>query len=342
MTVDSLSFRRALNPADPEVEGEFNLSEPGVYELTVSQSFDFPTVYSQRNKISRMSIEKSKLDFWSSKRDLLLEISQLYTQMVYQSRLVETLAQRQSMLAVHLEIMQKALEKGSITSIDQMQFASLLSGVESELVLARSQLEQTERSLRQYNASKKVHVGDYPLLEAGLSQQDFVERAYALDPEVLGVKIDSLIAQSTLRLSNNEWLPRLTVGYKLESSPTMRGHIVTGGVSLPLWQNRGNVKHAKAMITGARIQKQEIESRLRTMLENLYEQWVALDVARSKIGDDDAQFLDLLGKSSRSGAITSTTFVMNLAERYELQNKRLELDLQKAQIGAAMMILMNH
>lgn len=337
--VDSLAARRGLNPEDPEVAVDYFFENSA--EMRIEQSFDFPTAYVQRSKISKLSIERSSLELDGARRALIIEISDLYLTALYQQQFQKMIYDRQTMLSKFTAATARQVELGEATALDLINAQSMLSDVESQAAIATSDLEATIKSLRMHNAGQPVVIAEQltPSGRISISQTEFVEAAMNSDYGLQASVTDSMIAQRTLRLSRAEWLPKIKVGYRLDAETGSARSAVVGGISLPLWQNRGNIKHSKAMISSAEIQKQTTQQRLRLTLENLYSQYEALKIARAAFPDDDARYAELLEKSYVGRSITALEFLRSSAERYDVQQRRLDIENQLLKAQAMISLL---
>jgi len=339
-TADSLGLRRGLNPEDPTASVDFFLGSGASFEMKVEQSFDFPTVYRHRNKIGKLGIARAGQQLDGRVRELLMEASDLYLSMAYNGAVVELLTRRTETIDSILKLTDIAVEKGDRTILDLLQARSMVSEARGLLVMAKSEYKQAEAALRELNGGQPVKIkpGAYPDFAFSGSQEDFVEAAMAGDYNMESARTDSLIAARTLRLSRNEWLPQLVVGYRLDMDQGHPRSAIATGISIPLWQNRGNVKHAKAQISAANTRKADIESRLRVTFGNLYTQYQSASEALSAFDRSEQDYPELLSRSAAAGSITSIAHLISLVDWYEVEQVRQEVEYKLAQSSALMII----
>ena len=341
-TADSLGLRRGLNPDDPSATIAYFINGNTTFELDITQSFDFPTVYHHRNKLSKLGIERITDDLFARRRELIVEMSDLYIAAAYNGALVQLLEHRSASLENVLKLSKKAVEIGDQTILDLMQSRSMTAESRSLLLSARSEYDQAVRQLTALAGGYEMAVqpNAYPAFAFSGDCGDFISAAMAGDYAMRAAVTDSLIAARTLRLGRSEWLPRLVAGYRLNLDAGSPSHAVIAGVSIPLWQNRGNVKHAKAQIAAARAVKADTESRLRVSLENLYSRYEAADRALEGYNSADMQYPQMLGKVVDGGGITSIEYLLALVDWYEIEQDRIALEYQRAMAGARMSIFL--
>lgn len=335
-TADSLSFRRGLNPDDPQVSADLFLN--GNVEMRIEQQLDFPTVYAQRAKLSRLGITRAGVDLRQSHIVLMSQISEQYISLIHYNRLVKVLTERSQRLKNYVEYMEQLVASSEVTKIDLVGAATLSAEMKSELVLAISQRNQCRRQLAEWGFSDSLSIS-YPSFMS-ISRSQFIETAQFSSTELEAVRVDSMIAQRSLKLSRNEWIPKFKIGYRLDVDDVESLGAVAAGFSIPLWQNRGNIKHSKAMILSAQAQKAATQARMSTQFDNLYTRYEAMDDALKAYPQSDMEYLELLKKSLQGGVITSTDFLLSVIERYNVEQRRMELEMERTQARSLMEILM--
>lgn len=335
-TADSLSFRRGLNPDDPQVSADLFLN--GNVEMRIEQQLDFPTVYAQRAKLSKLGIKRAGVDLRQSHVVLMSQISEQYISLIHYNRLVKVLTERSQRLKSYVEYMEQLVASSEVTKIDLVGAATLSAEMKSELVLAISQRNQCRRQLAEWGFRDSLSI-TYPSFMS-VSRSQFIETAQFSSTELEAVRVDSMIAQRSLKLSRNEWIPKFKIGYRLDVDDVQSLGAVAAGFSIPLWQNRGNIKHSKAMIASAQAQKAATQARMVTQFDNLYTRYEAMDKALMAYPKSDMEYLELLKKSLQGGVITSTDFLLSVIERYNVEQRRMELEMERTQAQSLMEILM--
>ena len=88
------------------------------YEFAAVQSFDFPTVYSHKNKLARMKSELSDFQYASSRQEILLTAQQVCQEIIY-LRQQKQLLDRRSRNAERLsELYQQRLANGDANQLE--------------------------------------------------------------------------------------------------------------------------------------------------------------------------------------------------------------------------------
>lgn len=331
-------LRTGLAPEDPEVALEYYFAGESRYELAVEQAFDFPTVYRQRNKISKLGVSKAEQEYRSARRSIMAAVSDAYLGLNYAAERVTILTKRRDDMRQVIALYDEGMNAGQNTVIEIRNARMLLTGIENSLTLAETEREEASAALAQLNGGSGIAPQGYPQFGFTGTQEEFVAAALAADYDLEAAAIDTLIAQRELKLSRNEWIPKLKVGYKVEVEGTKGTNALLAGISLPLWQNSGRTRHAKALGEAAKAQHVAVEASTRTRLRSLYSRYRALSAAlTARLGDDSgSDYPELLKSAAEAGKITSVDALMGLSEWYALKDSLMALEYEVAQAGAAM------
>lgn len=331
-SADSLSLRRGLNPADPVIGYDYGLTD-GTNEVSISQSFDFPTVYHQRNKVAKHSIDKAYLNKMAVKRELLLKASELYQGLVYQNRMVQLYTLRVLGMNALEKKSSLAVKTGTITLLEKRKIEMLKITARNSLTDAKEKKASVKLQLKAMGAEFNTLPNRFAKYSFSGTKDEFVAAATASDWAYQAVKTDSLIAMRTLKLARNEWIPQLSVGYTADFyKPSGFSNKVSLGISVPLWSKRNNVKHAKALVKASSANIEVAMNDIFANLSTLYNQYtVAYTNNKRWMESNYTEYLSLLEKSLALGQITSMEF---LQEMNELQN--IESEILTARYGYAL------
>lgn len=313
-----LKMGRNLN--DPEVEYSHVFGTENSNELTLKQSFDFPTVYRQRNNVAKFSVEKAQAEFMSVRQDVFSEVTLLYVNVVGLNNELAILKSRLDNAEHVKQFFDKKLEHGETTILEKNKVTALYINARSQVMMVELELRNTLNQLSQMNGGQEVKIGgvaypDFQSIENALNVDEIIRNSYSMR----AASIDSLISKSQLKLSKQEWIPSFSVGYKAAFTKGNYNNGITAGISIPLWQKRGNVKYAKAGRESSTANYNQMYTSSRTELENL----VLSVVSYNKIYSDYSDYMsgsrneELLLKALESGTITMTDYLVELSLLYD-------------------------
>lgn len=343
---DSLGERIGLNPSDLELEYEQYFNGESAPGFTLTQNFDFPTVYHHRNKLSKLKIDQLKEQNRQSNRDMLLEFSDAYLQAIYQSKCIALLEQQTKAFEKLITLSEKSVEEGHSASLDLIQSRMTLAEMLSDQRVAEHSLDIALRRVYRLSGGNvdttQIRNLDYPNIACLMGAEEFISQAITNSPEWSIATLDSLIADRSTRLSRNEWIPKLMVGYKVETpiagSQTIHG--MKAGISLPLWSNRNNVKQSKAQQNVSKANINNIASRMNLEMNEIYGLYQALaesvDYYRQAGGD---RYQQTLNKALKGGAISSTAFLLLSQDWWDSQSKYMETEQLLYQTLSTMILL---
>ena len=203
-------------------------------EFIASQSFNFPTLYA----------------YAVSRQQILLQAQQACLDLIYLNQLQTLLDERLANAEALSRFYASQLEKGSTNIIETNK-------IDLELLNARNEARQNEAArqakleeLTALNGGVPVVFADTVYRSAWEYPSDFEAfrvEALASLPEMQALQSDQAAASRSVAVSKQQWLPNLTLGYRMNpSSGGDRYNGVLVGISIPLFSNRGKVKQAKA------------------------------------------------------------------------------------------------
>lgn len=337
-TASVRQLRTGLAPDDPSVALEYYFVGETRYELAFEQAFDFPTVYHQRNKISKLGISKAEQEHRTAQRAVMGEVSDAYLRLVYATERIEIFSRRRDALRQAVELYRKGIENGSTTLIELRNAGMLLTEAADNLAVAEAEHAEAALALAQLNGGTTIAAQGYPTFAFSGTRDEFVQAALAADYELEAAAIDTLIARRTLKLSRQAWLPKLTVGYKVEIEGHKGTNALLAGISLPLWQNIGSTRAAKAARDAAEARHEAVATQAEARLKALYERFRILSstLATRQTAHASDNYPQLIEKAIKGGELTAIDALLALSEWYALSDNLTTLKYEVAQAGAAM------
>lgn len=217
-------------------------------EFQVTQSFEFPTVYSTRGTLIDMQEAQNAMEYQLKRQEVLLPALKLLNELIF-------LTKREQVEQVRVLQAKKIFDQTN--ELFELEQVGIL-----ELNKAKIAWIQEQFKLDILGSDRKKIMIDLKNMNGGIeldfAPNDYVGSLIVDDPESLwqekmqvDPKLNILleqekVAQQQIKLSKNKSLPNLTVGYNYQgvSGSTYSG--IYGGVSIPLWSSRNTVKAAEA------------------------------------------------------------------------------------------------
>lgn len=319
---------------DPEVEFNYlwgNPSELGKQkELSVTQSFDFPTAYGHRKKIAKMQNQNLELQYKSERIDLLLKAKQLCINLAYNNALSKEYETRLSNAQQIASAYQLKFETGDASIIEKNKAMVNLTTVESEKNLIDIERKTILSELTALNGGIEIEFDDTFIATPPLPQNfnNWYSSAEAKSPmlQYLSQQID--INKQQVKLNTALALPKFTAGYASEKviGEDFRG--ITVGISIPLWENKNKVKQAKAQARSTELLLDDSKLQFMMHLQQLYAKTSVMQenaqAYRSSISQHSNELL--LKRALDEGQISLLEYLMETEYYYDVVNKTLEAE----------------
>ena len=328
-----IEARTGNAPSDPFVSAGFmpgNTDEAGDKKTwSVSQSFDFPTKYLLQKKINNNTIILAEQEFIQARMLIMLEAEQLAFDLIYNTRVLNTLLERKKGYEVLRSAWGKMLENGEATIMDYNNILLELSAVSLEINRRESETEMLKEKLGYMSGSDAAEIGnaDYPVKEVPDFDLLITEKSES-HPAYLILEIEYSISRQEVRLSRTGSLPGIQVGY---GSEIVAGTAYTGpvaGLSIPLWANSNKVKSASAAADYSDALREATLLKLRSEAQNNYSRAAALQKSLSEIREiiESGGGTRYPDKALEAGEISVSTYFMYMKSLYESEDRLLELE----------------
>lgn len=300
-------------------------------ELVVSQGFDFPTLYGARHKSNRLRGEAIDWQYAASRRDVLLQAKLLCLDLVRLNREQALLAERSRNADELLAFFEKRLAAGDASAIEVNKVQMERMAVRAEVAQNNAAHRAAVQSLLALNGNMPLELGfdEYPPAEPPRDYDALLDRVLPADAALLAADALSRAAAQEVSVNRQQWLPKLEIGYRRNTSLDEASHGFLAGVSLPLFSNRREVKIAQAQSTASSLQLEDArlqaEARLQSQyneVQQLREAMQAYDLALMR------RTLDLLREAVLGGQMSSTDYYVEADAVYRNMQAFMVLECQ--------------
>ena len=321
--------------ANPSVEWEQmwgNRNNPGSeYTLTVKQSLDFPTTYSNKNKLANLKANTIGFQSAAYRQQLLLNAKQTCIEIIYlrkqKSLLDERLANAETMFALY----KKRFESGDANQLELNKIQLELLNAQNQSRLNKAALTAAEEQLRNLNGGNPItfDATDYPTGEELINFDQLQAAFMDADPNLKSLTGNQEIANREVKLSRSLTLPKFDVGYKRNAA---KDHVASNGfmvgVSIPLFENKNTVKKAKAQAEFATASLEDNRLNLKTNLQQLYQQAEALQISRADYAKvlEQQRNIELLNKALNAGQLSVIDYFTELTTIYDSHQSYLDVE----------------
>tara|TARA_R110002051_G_scaffold182103_2_gene251599 strand:- start:4958 stop:6142 length:1185 start_codon:yes stop_codon:yes gene_type:complete len=247
-----LENKSGNNLPDPQLSafylpyGENNGAEYTEYQI--SQSFEFPTVYSARGKWNDLQGQQLENEYAKLRQEILLQANKRIVD-------INTLRQQKELERSRREQGKKVYEQ--IQELYKRQQVGILDLNKAKIAWIQEQfiVEQIDTEiqnslllLQKLNGGQPVDLDKIKLLEETEleSLETLWQGKITQDPALQQLSINESVSQQKIKLEQNKVLPDLTAGYNYQGVSGNNFSGFYGGVSIPLWNSKNKVKAAQA------------------------------------------------------------------------------------------------
>ena len=300
-------------------------------ELVVSQGFDFPTLYGARHKSNRLRGEAIDWQYAASRRDVLLQAKLLCLDLVRLNREQALLAERSRNADELLAFFEKRLAAGDASAIEVNKVQMERMAVRAEVAQNNAAHRAAVQSLLALNGNMPLELvfDEYPPAEPPRDYDALLDRVLPADAALLAADALSRAAAQEVSVNRQQWLPKLEIGYRRNTSLDEASHGFLAGVSLPLFSNRREVKIARAQSAASSLQLEDArlqaEARLQSQyneVQQLREAMQAYDLSLMR------RTLDLLRQAVLGGQMSSTDYYVEADAVYRNMQAFMVLECQ--------------
>ena len=302
-------------------------------ELVASQSFDFPSVYVQKNKLSKSkaaSFDRQGAEF---RQQILLQAKEICLDLVLLNQQRALLDQRRQNAEQLAELYAMRLETGDANILETNKIDLELLNAKTEARMNESARIAKLQELATLNGGIAIDFTDTTYMSDGdiLSFEELRAEAVTSNPQLLTLKSEQVAARRQLSVNKSKSLPGFELGYRMNTATggeRFNGFLV--GISIPLFSNRNNVKQAKAQALYTDLQLESTITTVESELHQLYNQSVALKTSMDEYNTvlKSQNSLALLNKAIQTGQISMieyfvdvTTFYQSMQNYMQLQNE---------------------
>ncbi len=226
--------------------------------LSVSQSFAFPTVYINQNKLAEANIKSSEWEFKMAELQIATQVKQVYYQLVYLNSKQQLLAYQDSLYSGFLRAATLRANIGETNRLEMITARSQNMEVKNQLQEIKADLDIYKHRLHTLLNAKQLFINDYPLLTRIPFQPVGDSLSWNNNPQALMMKQKIEVSQIEKKLERSKMLPDVTLGYFSQtmipeisvagSGTDNRFNGILAGIEIPLWSKPFTARNRAASI----------------------------------------------------------------------------------------------
>lgn len=331
---DKIGNKTGIYLQNPEVEFNYLWGNPSVIgnrtDVSIKQTFDFPTAYAYKNQISNLKNEQVEFKYQKQRKSLLKQARLVCIDLVYTNALKSELSKR----LVHAQSIAKSYKSkydiGETNILEYNKSQLNLLNISKELESIEIERITLLSELTRLNGGQLINFTD-SVFQEPIIPADF-EKWYVLaeqsNPILSWLKQEIEISQKQTKLNFSMSLPKLQTGYMSENVIGQQFQGITIGLTIPLWENKNKVNYEKANTIALESIATDNKIQFYTQLKALHEKVFGLQKNVSDYRSNLVLFdnSELLKKALDKGEMSLINYLIELSIYYESFNTLLELE----------------
>lgn len=329
-------IKSSNNLSDPTIDGAYLFGVGSIgdkWELGVSQEFDWPGIYSARGKVNKARIEalaqsyaQKQIQIFSEARNICLEIICLNRRIKFENNI---LANLDSLYDKSL----KGLEYGEISILDTNKLKIERLGVTQSIAGNKALLQTKIKQLEGLNGNIPLNdvasLSDYPEQQLH-SLDEYLSQMKASDPQLRQISSEIEASNKQVSVTRMQNLPKFSLGYRHVNEIGDHFNGVGVGLSIPVFENRGKNKAAKAQAIASQLSFDDVISTRTAEITASHQKAVA--VRQQLDGYRDALLkcnnIEILDKALYGGQISLINYLLELRYFIEAQNALIDIEFE--------------
>lgn len=310
----------------------------------VSQSFAFPTVYVNQNKLAKANIKSSEFQFKTSQLEIATQVKQVYWQLAFLHSKQKLFAYQDSLYTGFLRAAELRAKTGETNRLEMisarsqsLEIKNELREVTADLLIFNQKLQtllNTERAL--YPADTVLHRIDFSLMADS--------SALAGNPSLAYEKQQVEVSRFEKKLERSRMMPDFTIGYFSQTMQGIQevnglprtfgtGDRFTGiqaGIAIPLWfvPYTAKTKAAKfkeqAVQSNAEYYSKSLSGNYKALMGEYAKYSNSVDYYEKQAIPEADLIIEQATRSYKAGAMDYLDYILNLSRALGIKQNYLD------------------
>ncbi len=302
-------------------------------DFSVRQSFDFPSAYVYRSKISDLKNDQAELEYLSQKTAVFFQVRLILADLVFLNSMSRIISEHCENIRKISELYQMKYDAGETGIVDLNKARLNLLSMQGELESNNIEIAYSLNELAGYNGGQKIGFTDtvfvwYP---TNPDFESWFAETQENNPILQWFGKEIAVGEARIRLSRSMNLPRLEAGYMSEKTVGEQFRGLVMGFSIPLWENRNKTRYEKASVLASKEMETDYRFQFHNQMKALHEKIISLqtsiDTFRSGLKSADSR--EFLLKALTGGEISLTDYLLGYGIYYDSFRKLNEMEREK-------------
>lgn len=312
--------------------------------FTISQSFAFPTVYINQNRLANTNVKSSEWQLKTSQLETATQVKQVYWQLAYLYSKQKLLVYQDSLYSGFSRAAELKAKIGETNRLEMITARSQSFEIKNQLQLLVADMEVVNRQLQ---TLMNTSIALYPA-DTVLRSIDYVptnDGSVLTDNPSMGfINQQVEVSQLEKKLELSRALPEFSIGYFSQTmqgtqevnglarnfGPGDRFSGIQAGIAIPLWFSPSTAKVKAAKIreqiasTNAAYYTQSLEGNYQSLLDEYKKYKASVDYYEKQAIPEASLIIDQSTLSYKAGAMDYSDYVLSLGRALTIKQNYLD------------------
>jgi|GEM_PF-312296 len=327
------SMREEMSLPAPEIEGRHLWGQNGEgnkWGIGVSQSFDWPGVYTARRRAAGRGADAVEALRLANYSDKVLEVRQELTSLIGARKRIGLCKEVKANIDRLAELINEGYRRGETTRLDVNKMAIEKLNAEQSLNEALNAEQEIIARLTALNGGAEPQLDgmtEYPIARLA-SLEEYEEAAVNNNPQRKYLEASLRQREAQLKAEKLSRLPGFSIGYEYENEAGEKFNGISASVSLPFFSGRHRVKSARLAAEASELQRKANETDDLWRVRGEYKTASRLGRELSEYGPvvEGTDNIALLRKAYEGGEMSLIDYLRELTYFTDARNMYLELE----------------
>lgn len=343
MQAQKLANSTGITPENPEIEFNHLWGSAGGNSsgFSITQSFDFPTQYLHQNKITNLQNENAELNYRIERQNILLAALNTCVEITFYNALFEQYSTRMQNAESILNAYKNKLAQGETNVLEYNKAQLTHASTQAELQQIENERSLLIAQLTRLNGGKEISIEQNEIpIELPADFETWCSEAEGKNPALRHLRSQIEIEKHQIKLNRANAFPKFAAGYVYEKSPEEHAQGFKIAMSIPLWENKNQIKLARTQLQAAEALHSDSKLQFYNNLQSLHKKAIMLQnnayTLRQtlELSNNEA----LLQKALDAGEISLLTYLLEIEFYYSAFEKMLQAERDFEQAGIELLL----
>ncbi|MCB9032744.1 MAG: TolC family protein [Chitinophagales bacterium] len=302
------------------------------YDVTLTQQFDFPSVYAKKKELANIKHTRDSYLIESEKYDIINQVKLLCIEIIYRNKLDNLINNRIISIEKLKNDFQIKLNNGYGNILDVNKTQLKLIEINNEKQLNQSILKQLNQKLTALNGGNAIQFQDtiYPSINTTIELETILQQSNQNNPINSYLHQEQAVVNQEINVAKAMALPKFEVGYHYQGLLNQNFHGAIVGLSLPLWENKNKVKAKEALLVSNQLKMNDYINQQEATILQQYEQYTIFKNTYNSYDNQMQNYNNthLLTKALQLGEITTIDYFLETDFIFNMNKNKLETQYQ--------------